>query len=149
MKANPKDAASGRKVHLSLVPPAALVSIARVMENGALKYGRMNWRKHKVSRLSHIDAVLRHIMADMDGEDLDRESGLPHLAHAAAGLLILLDAAASGCLLDDRPAEKGAFADAMATDMARLDRIDSSWAVFTARHHRELWANQDKDGSKE
>jgi hypothetical protein len=40
----------------------------------------------------------------LDGQDDDSESGVSHLAHARACLGILLDAIATGHLVDDRPA---------------------------------------------
>lgn len=46
---------------------------------------------------------MRHIMAILDGEDLDQESGAPHQAHVAACMAIILDAAEVGNLVDDRP----------------------------------------------
>lgn len=51
--------------------------------------GRDNWRKgFKYTRSA--DAALRHIFAFLDGEDMDPESGLPHIAHAVASLEHLL-----------------------------------------------------------
>ena len=45
---------------------------------------------------------MRHLNAWRDGEDLDPESGLSHIAHIATSCNILLDAAACGTLQDDR-----------------------------------------------
>lgn len=45
----------------------------------------------------------RHIDAWYDGEDRDKESFLPHLAHVAASVAILMDAEAHGTFKDDRP----------------------------------------------
>ena len=47
--------------------------------------------------------MLRHYAAYLDGQDLDPESNQPHTAHIAACMLILLDAEATGNLVDDRP----------------------------------------------
>lgn len=78
------------KPRMSLVPQAALMEVAKVMTMGAVKYGDYNW-KHGLdwSRLS--DASLRHSAQWLDGIGLDDESGLSHLAHAAANLLMLLE----------------------------------------------------------
>jgi hypothetical protein len=46
---------------------------------------------------------MRHILSDLDGEEIDPESGQPHAAHAASCMLILMDAKATGNLVDDRP----------------------------------------------
>ena len=90
------------KPPLSLLPRAALEYEAQVMDFGAKKYGRDNWRlgmDH--SRL--LDACLRHVVAHVDGEDFDPESGLPHLAHARCCLGFLLHYCSHGVGTDDRP----------------------------------------------
>jgi hypothetical protein len=63
----------------------------------------MNWRKDPVSASTYYDAAMRHLMAWWDGQTNDPETGLPHLAHAAANLCILLDADSGPWLQDDRP----------------------------------------------
>ena len=100
---NPKDLIGATKAPLAYLPASALIPVAQVMKNGADKYGRANWRRYSVKRTIYLEAALRHILADLDGENIDPESGLPHAAHAAAGLLILLDAQALGKCVDDRP----------------------------------------------
>lgn len=107
---NPKDSIGLTKAPLSYLPPAALVPVAMVMRNGAEKYGRTNWREHSLLRTVYLEAALRHVFADLDGEEIDPESGLPHVAHAVAGLLILMDAQAIGKCKDDRPTS-GGFSD--------------------------------------
>ena len=101
---NPKQAYGDLKVPLALIPPPALILMADVFKEGARKYGAYNWRDQPVESMTYIHAALRHIMAFLDGEELDPESdGKPHLAHAMASLAILLDAAVTGNLLDNRP----------------------------------------------
>lgn len=104
---NPKDAIASAKPDLALVPPVALVLTAKVMELGAKKYGSYNWRSKKVRQMVYLAAALRHLCASLDGEDVDPESNQPHLAHVAACMAILMDASATGNLIDDRPV-KGA-----------------------------------------
>jgi len=78
------------KAQLSLLPYGPLGDIAKVLEFGAKKYGRDNWRKGgDINRF--IDAALRHIMAYNEGEDLDPESKLPHMAHAGCNILFALE----------------------------------------------------------
>lgn len=92
------------KPPLSLLPRAALEAEAMVLAYGANKYGRDNWRlgmDH--SRL--LDACLRHIVAYAEGEDVDPESGLSHLAHARCGLGFLLHYRTAGVGTDDRVVE--------------------------------------------
>lgn len=103
MDSNPKAQFGRRKPGMGAVPVAPLLLVGEVMRQGAEKYGITNWRKDPVSASTYYDAAMRHLMAWWDGENTDRESNLPHLAHAAANMLILLDARISDDLIDDRP----------------------------------------------
>lgn len=79
----------GGKPRMELLPGDALTEVAKVLAEGAKKYDDHNWRKGmKHSRL--LGAALRHIHVYNDGEDLDPETGLSHLAHASCCLLFLL-----------------------------------------------------------
>ena len=100
---NPKAKFGDEKVPLHLFPPVAMELIALVMKNGAEKYGPYNWRLTKVKSSTYYAAMLRHLTAYFEGQDIDPESGKPHLAHVAASVCILLDADSKGCLIDDRP----------------------------------------------
>jgi len=102
---NPKTPFGLAKPGLQNVPPVAVLEVGRVMSFGAAKYGPMNWRHDEVSYSTYYNAAIRHLFEAWDGNDLDFETGLPHLAHAAACLMILLDAKACGKLIDDRPKE--------------------------------------------
>lgn len=78
------------KLGTHLLPTAPLESIARVLDFGAAKYAPNNWRKGLAySRV--YGAILRHLWSWWRGEDNDRETGLPHLAHAGCEILFLLD----------------------------------------------------------
>jgi hypothetical protein len=101
--ANPKDAIGATKVSLSKLPAVAVLHGAHAMMNGAVKYGAYNWRGHSVIASIYVDACLRHVNAWFDGEELAADSGVRHLGHAIACLSILLDAQATGNLIDDRP----------------------------------------------
>lgn len=59
-----------------------------VLELGAKKYGDYNWQK--VSPERYVDAVGRHLLADGEGEKLDKESGVSHLAHVFCNCLFLI-----------------------------------------------------------
>lgn len=73
----------------SLLPSKPLLEIAKVLDYGAKKYAPHNWRKGiKYSRV--LSAAQRHLMAWNDGEDLDPETNISHLAHAACNILFLL-----------------------------------------------------------
>jgi hypothetical protein len=85
---------------------------AWVHKLGADKYGAWNWRETGVCASTYVNAILRHLNAWRDGEDLDPESGISHLAHIACSCNILLDADYCDTLQDDRntaPIGKGAI----------------------------------------
>lgn len=67
------------KPRLDLLPPKAVMALGEVMTYGAAKYGADNWQGVAPER--YTAALLRHLMAYMDGEETDAESGLPHLWH--------------------------------------------------------------------
>jgi hypothetical protein len=101
-KSNPKDAFGLQKTPLRLVPPIAVLYLAKAMGMGAKKYGEWNFRKDRPRASVYWEAMWRHLLAGLDGQDLDEESGLPHTAHILANAAILLDAEACGTLIDDR-----------------------------------------------
>lgn len=100
---NPKDLIGIKKPPLWLIPGGGLIHTAMAFKDGAKKYEPYNWRDKDVRATVYIDAALRHLHAYLDGEDLAQDSGVHHLGHAAACLFIILDAAGTGNLLDDRP----------------------------------------------
>ena len=110
---NPKDRVGATKAPLTLLPSVAVLHGAHAMSNGAAKYGAYNWRGHPVIASIYLDACLRHVHAWHDGEERADDSGVHHLGHALACLAILLDAQATGNLVDDRPKGGGAFAKAL------------------------------------
>jgi hypothetical protein len=82
------------KPPLALLPWNTLNDVAFVFENGAKKYGEKNYlQAQKEDATRYISAALRHISAHCSGEITDSESSLPHLAHAAADVLIALELA--------------------------------------------------------
>lgn len=78
------------KTRYDLVPPEAEELIARVFTFGANKYGDREWENGKVVVDRWYAATRRHLNAVRDGEYTDPESGLPHLAHAATGIIMWL-----------------------------------------------------------
>lgn len=99
---DPKGQAGSLKAPLGLVPPHAMEQTAWVHKLGADKYGPWNWRETGVCASTYVNAILRHLNAWRDGEDLDPESGITHLAHIACSANILMDAEYCGKLQDDR-----------------------------------------------
>lgn len=99
---NPKEHAGRQKCPMHLLPPAAMRETANAMGLGATKYGRWNFRETRINASTYIGALYRHVSAWQDGEDIDPESGLSHIAHASACCAILLDSMARGTMNDDR-----------------------------------------------
>lgn len=100
---NPKDIIGSDKLPLHLVPSTAIAFASLAHLEGACKYGRFNWRSAGVRSSIYVDALERHISRWFNGEDLDNDSGLHHLAHASACINILIDSMVCGKLEDDRP----------------------------------------------
>lgn len=100
---DPKEAYGNRKVPLGFVPAASVIYEADAFAVGAEKYGPYSWREKPVAAMTYAHAALRHIYAWIDGEDIDPESGKPHLGHAKACMGILADAIETGNLIDNRP----------------------------------------------
>ena len=82
----------GEKPRMYLLPPKALIEVSKVLTFGANKYDENNWSKLDNLQNRYTGAALRHIFAHMDGEDLDPETDLDHLAHAICCLLFKLEA---------------------------------------------------------
>ena len=77
------------KPRYDLLPPEALESITLALMFGAKKYSDHNWLQG-VKWSKYFSACMRHMWAWWRGEEVDKESGLPHLAHAGCCVLFLL-----------------------------------------------------------
>lgn len=100
---NPKDAVGSYKLPLHLWPAEATALGCLGLLDGRGKYGRDNYvAGDGVIASIYVDACKRHLDAWFAGEEIDRDSKLPHLAHALACLAILAKAEAHGKLVDDR-----------------------------------------------
>lgn len=89
------------KEDLSQVPPSFRKYAAKAFMFGEKKYGRYNWRKgFRWHRL--YSALNRHLDQWWEKEDLDPESRLHHLSHAAACLAMLIEHVDKNLGEDDR-----------------------------------------------
>ena len=89
------------KPPLSLLSRSALEGCAKVLGFGAEKYAAHNWRQGmEWSRV--ISSLLRHTMAFNEGEDIDPESGLPHVYHMMCNAMFLADYYTNNIGKDDR-----------------------------------------------
>ena len=123
---NPKDALGIKKVPFSTISMPVLAELGVAMLEGALKYGRHNYRAIGVRGSVYFDAnVARHQALWWEGEDEDPDTcevttedtgvkngqgqfvipgtGLHHLTKAIAGLCVIRDAMIQGKFIDDRP----------------------------------------------
>ena len=123
--ANPKDLIGSTKLPLHLWPMVATAEGCVALHNGALKYGRANWRAIPVRASIYYAALLRHMAAWFDGEEVDEE-GVRHIGSALACLAILADAKAAGTLLDDRNIAGGW--------RSTVDRLTPQVSDVTRRH---------------
>jgi Domain of unknown function (DUF5664) len=87
---------------LGALDPTSLMEVAKVAGYGCKKYARYNFLKGYRWSLSY-DALQRHLHAFWGGENIDPESGLPHLAHACWHCLTLLSFSRLHATKDDRP----------------------------------------------
>ncbi|WP_419900664.1 dATP/dGTP diphosphohydrolase domain-containing protein [Roseomonas sp. USHLN139] len=127
---NPKDAIGSDKLPLHLWPATATAMGSVALLNGALKYGRSNWRHAGVRASIYYDALRRHMDRWFEGEEVDADDGVPHLAAALACLAILVDAKAAGKLHDDRqtPGGLAALMTELTPHVARLKALHAERA---------------------
>ena len=100
---NPKDAIGVAKMPLSTVSGPVLGELGLAMMEGALKYGRHNYRVSGVRASVYYDAALRHLLDFYEGQDIDPASGLPHIVKVMACMAVLRDSQIQGNWVDDRP----------------------------------------------
>ena len=104
---NSKEKGSGARYNdgkpdYSLIPICTLEDEARVWMYGAQKYAAWNWAKGMAWSVPFACAM-RHLAAWQKGEDVDPESGLPHLAHVMCNIRMLTLDTKNFPEGDDRP----------------------------------------------
>lgn len=103
---NPKDAIGTKKWRqFTVVPFQVIWEVGVGMLEGALKYGRHNYRASGVRASVYVDAALGHIHQFWEGEDIDPDSTahLHHITKAITSLTVLRDAMMNDFYVDDRP----------------------------------------------
>jgi hypothetical protein len=109
-ESNPKDAIGIEKTPFSTISMPVMAELGVALLEGALKYGRHNYRAIGVRASVYVDATMRHISSYWEGEDIDPDSGIHHITKAIASLTVLRDAMIRGKVHDDRPTgTKGFF----------------------------------------
>lgn len=132
---NPKDAIGCTKLPLHLWPTTATAMGSVALLEGALKYGRTNWREAGVRASIYVDACKRHLDAWFEGEDVAPDSGVPHLANALACLAIIVDAQAAGKLNDDRAYNGAGYRRLVDELTSHVERLKALHAGKTPKHY--------------
>lgn len=85
---DPKKAArfNSEKPKWGLVHYESMEPMIRVLEFGAKKYAPFNWMKPMDTR-EILESIQRHVAALMDGELVDKESGISHMGHIQANTM--------------------------------------------------------------
>lgn len=81
----------GDKLRYDLIPPLALDEMVKVLTFGAEKYEPDNWQKVPDSKRRYFAAAQRHLWKYQQGEKLDSESAIHHLAHAMCCIYFLYE----------------------------------------------------------
>ena len=145
-KKNPKQVQAEKdgKIPYEYLVLSVLEDDAYVHKHGGEKYGKRNWTIDDILASTYVGAMFRHYKAWCDGEDLDPDSGRPHLTHLRACCAVVLDAIKHDKLIDDR-----LFAEAKEPDGVMLDettpiseiKYDDETPLGT-HDHDEVWSDE-------
>jgi hypothetical protein len=133
---NPKKAYGATKPGTSATSPVAVIVETFAAELGARKYGPYNWRSMPIDAMTYLDAIDRHKILWQLGEDDDPDTLVSHLGNIRACCAILIDAAATGNLIDNRPKSTAAIA-----EVKRLFALKRGAVASRGGHptRREVW----------
>lgn len=122
---NPKDAIGSKKARwFSYLPLRVLVGVGIAMLEGALKYGRHNYRIAGIRASVYVDAVVNgHLVPWWEGQDIDPDSGENHIDKAIASLMVLRDGMYEGNWTDDRAPSVKDFDAFMAQAHAKTEAL--------------------------
>lgn len=72
--------------------PLALMGIGKCIEFGTRKYPQPdNWKKVEDGEKRYLDSLIRHLLKYLAGQELDNETGLPHLYHVCWNALAITE----------------------------------------------------------
>jgi hypothetical protein len=131
---NPKDAIGALKAKFSTIPAGVMFEIGLALLEGAVKYGRHNYRGVGVRASVYYDAAMGHLADWWEGQDLDPDSGFNHVVKSIASLVVLRDAMLQDKLEDDRPPRSKVFKADFNADAARIieqhkDKSPKHWTI--------------------
>lgn len=112
------------KPDLALIPLIGLESAAMVFAYGAQKYAPWNWAKG-MNWSVVVSCMMRHLSAIQRGEDLDSESGLPHVGHLMCNALML------ATFRETYPEGNDFGSHHLARPAASQDAVTESWVGHT------------------
>ena len=135
---NPKDMIGSKKLAMHLVPSVVQSYAALAFTEGALKYGKYNWRVAGVRVSIYLDAIGRHLAAYQNGEWADKATRVPHLASILACVGIILDAGVSGKLTDDRPPAQPGLKHLIDFEMQAITRHLQDLFKHHSPHHHTI-----------
>lgn len=96
-------AQKGQKLaRFDLIPVQPMIELAKHYGRGSRKYEDRNWEGGYAWSLSY-GALCRHLFAFWDGENIDEETGTPHIIAVAWHALALAEFMNTHPELDDRP----------------------------------------------
>ncbi len=79
----------GDKPRMDLFPMSSMYAVSQVLTFGAEKYAANGWKSVPDAVNRYTAAMLRHMTAIQDGEEIDPDSGLPHADHVACNAVFL------------------------------------------------------------
>lgn len=132
------------KPDLSLIPYGSACEIARGFMYGERRYGRNNFRTG-LAYSRTVAAAQRHLGRFFDGESIDPDSGVHHLALAAASCIMALQNCLDGTGIDDRWQQDTRRADGIGQDATG---ITSQEPVREVQVQPEPWHGQAGGGAR-
>lgn len=89
------------KVQLREIDPSFVLGLGQVLTASRERYDEGNWMKE--TKLSTpYESCMRHLMKFWNGDELDDDTKLDHLLHAATNIMFLYYHKSSGKGIDDR-----------------------------------------------
>lgn len=116
----------GTKIDTDLVPFELIVAAAVGLGLGEYKYSARNFEKG-LSYRSLINSLERHCKALKDGEEIDKDTSLPHYILIASSTAMLVHNIMQGRIIDDRAPPKEYTLDI--SDLAELGQTELMKAI--------------------
>lgn len=116
----------GTKIDTDLVPYELIVAAAVGLGLGEHKYAARNFEKG-LSYRSLINSIERHCKALKDGEELDKDTGIPHFMLIASSTAMMVHNVMQSVVIDDRaPPKQGQYG---VDDLAKMGQQELSKAI--------------------